>query len=107
MSTQPGTGRSIVATYSGLRRNFNTIYIVWYRDVLRYIRDRTRIITSLVQPLMFLFIVGSGLRNSLSETSRGIMSSGSALDFRTFLFPGVLSMAVLFTAIFSAISIVW
>ena len=90
------------------RRNLNTISIVWYRDILRYVRDPVRIVTSLMQPLMFLFIFGSGLRGSLNMTGGAALPPGvPSLDFRTFLFPGVLSMAVLFTAIFSAISIVW
>ncbi|MBV9231523.1 MAG: ABC transporter permease [Chloroflexi bacterium] len=90
------------------RRNLNTISIVWYRDILRYVRDPMRVITSMMQPLMFLFIFGSGLRGSLNMTGGAALPPGSAgLDFRTFLFPGVLGMAVLFTSIFSAISIVW
>lgn len=95
---------------SPFRRNLNTIGIVWYRDVLRYSRDWIRVITSLVQPLMFLFIFGSGLSSSLNVSgaaSSQLPPGATPLDFRTFLFPGVLSMTVLFTAIFSAISIVW
>lgn len=89
-----------------LQRNLKALGIIWYREVLRYIRDWTRVITSLMQPLMFLFIFGAGLSSSLNFTS-GQLPSGAQLDFQTFLFPGVLSMTVLFTAIFSAVSIVW
>ena len=90
------------------RRNLNTIFIVWYRDILRYVRDWIRVITSLMQPLLFLFVFGSGLSSSLNVSGSGPVPPGTpTLDFRTFLFPGVMSMAVLFTAIFSAISIVW
>ncbi|WP_052887969.1 ABC transporter permease [Thermogemmatispora carboxidivorans] len=91
------------------RRNLNTIVIIWYREVLRFVRDWIRIITSLAQPLMFLFIFGSGLSSSLNVVgSQANLPPGTpTLDFRTFLFPGVLSMTVLFTSIFSAISIVW
>jgi ABC-2 type transport system permease protein len=108
MSAKISTEKQIAETYGAWQRNLNTIYIVWLRDILRHLRDHTRIVTSLMQPLMFLFIIGSGLRNSLGAmgTTR-LTSVGVPLDFRTFLFPGVLSMAVLFTAISSAISIVW
>ena len=61
----------------------------------------TRLVTSLVQPVLFLFVLGAGLS---SLASRG-MPPG--IDFSTFIYPGVLSMSVLFTAIFSAASIVW
>src|SRR5437899_4102799 len=57
-------------------------------------------VTALVQPFLFLFILGSGL-------SRLTQSSTGGLSLRTFLFPGILGMAVMFTAMFSAASIVW
>ncbi len=105
VATSTSTNTPIMGPF---RRNLNTIFIVWYRDILRYVRDWTRVITSLMQPLLFLFIFGSGLSSSLNVTGSGRLPPGvPTLDFRTFLFPGILSMAVLFTAIFSAISIVW
>ncbi|HEU5376858.1 MAG TPA: ABC transporter permease [Ktedonobacteraceae bacterium] len=97
---------AMTPTRGVFRRNINTIAIIWYRDLLCYVRDWMRIVMSLLQPLMFLFIFGSGLANNLNVA--GTLPAGAhILDFRTFLFPGVLSMAILFTAIFSAISIVW
>lgn len=92
---------------SALWRNLKAIQIVWYRDLLRYVRDWVRIITSLMQPLLFLFIFGSGLAKSFTMTGGTAAAGTPGVSFQTFLFPGVLSMAVLFTAIFSAISIVW
>ena len=83
------------------RREIKGAYTIWYRDVLRFFRDRPRIVASLGQPLLFLFVLGSGLAPAMSGLGQG------AFDFRQFLFPGVLSMTVLFTAIFSAVSIVW
>ncbi|MDT4984000.1 MAG: type transport system permease protein, partial [Pseudonocardiales bacterium] len=76
------------------------IKIVWEREVVRFASDRLRMITSLIQPLLFLFVLGSGLSEVASAGTGG-------LDYRTFLFPGILAMAVMFTAIFSAASIVW
>jgi len=82
-------------------RNLRGAYTIWYRDVLRFLRDRPRILASLAQPLLFLFVFGTGLSSAMSS------ATGGALDFRQFMFPGILCMAVLFTAIFSAISVVW
>jgi daunorubicin resistance ABC transporter membrane protein len=82
-------------------RHLRGVYTIWYRDVLRFVRDRSRIVASMAQPLMFLFIFGTGLNPAMSAVT------GGAIDFRQFMFPGVLCMAVLFTAIFSAISVVW
>src|SRR5262245_5488343 len=81
----------------------NGIYTMWYRDVLRFARDRGRIAGSLAQPLLFLFIFGSGLSSAIGSLGRG----DGALSYVQFMFPGIIAMAVLFTAIFSAISIVW
>ncbi len=84
-----------------LRRELKGAYTIWYRDVLRFLRDRARIISSLGQPLLFLFVFGSGLAPAMSGLG------GGRLDFTQFLFPGILSMTVLFTSVFSAVSIVW
>ncbi|RME47644.1 MAG: ABC transporter [Chloroflexi bacterium] len=84
-----------------LRRNLKGIYTIWYRDVLRFLRNRPRIIASLGQPLLFLFVFGGGLSPAMSGLG------GGQIDFTSFLFPGIIAMAVLFTAIFSAVSIVW
>ncbi len=88
-----------------LRADLRGIYIIWYRDVLRFWRDRSRMVAALGQPLLFLFVFGSGLSASMGRT--GGASFGGAGDYISFLFPGVVAMAVLFTAVFSAMSIVW
>lgn len=84
-----------------LKRDLSGVYTIWYRDVLRYVRDTSRIIGSLGQPLLFLFVFGTGLSPVMSALGGGDM------DFRQFVFPGILAMSVMFTALFSAVSIVW
>lgn len=79
------------------------VYIIWYRDVLRFWRDRPRIIASIAQPALYLFIFGSGLSSAFG----GARDGGLSGDYIQFLFPGVVAMALLFTSIFSAMSIVW
>jgi ABC-2 type transport system permease protein len=79
------------------------IYIVWWRDLLRYWRDRARVGASLAQPLLYLVIFGTGLASSLG----GGFAAGTGLSYTQFIFPGVISMSVLFTSIFGAMSIVW
>ena len=78
-----------------------TIFTIWSRDVIRFSRDRGRILASLGQPLLFLFVFGGGLSPAMAPLG------GGHLDFEQFMFPGILAMAVLFTSIFSAVSIVW
>src|SRR5215813_9111860 len=82
------------------RSELRAIKIVWLRELIRFKSDRMRIVTSLIQPLLFLFVLGSGLEQ-LSAASTG------GVDLKTFLYPGILCVSVLFTAMFSAASIVW
>jgi len=79
--------------------DLRALWVVWKRELIRFRRNRMRIITSLAQPVLFLFILGTGLST--------VISTADHFNFRTFMFPGVLAMTVLFTSIFSAISIVW
>jgi ABC-2 type transport system permease protein len=108
----PATGTMITATSvtdairvsvpeKGLRQDLRAISIVWRRELLRFKSDRLRAISSLIQPVLFLFVLGTGLS---SLASHG-MPPG--VNFRTFIYQGILAMSVLFTAIFSAASIVW
>jgi ABC-2 type transport system permease protein len=76
------------------------IRVVWKRELIRFGRDRLRILTSLVQPFLFLFVLGTGLSHLASGGTHGV-------SLRTFVFPGVLCIAVMFTAMFSAASLVW
>jgi ABC-2 type transport system permease protein len=85
----------------GLRHDARAVGVVWRRELIRFRTDRLRAITALVQPVLFLFVLGTGL----SRLASSGMPPG--LSFKTFIYPGVLAMSVLFTAIFSAGSIVW
>src|SRR5580692_8917657 len=83
-----------------VRSELRAIKVVWQRELIRFSRDRLRILTSLIQPFLFLFVLGTGLSSLVSSSTHGV-------NFRTFIYPGVLCMAVMFTAMFSAASIVW
>ena len=83
-----------------IRHDLRAVKIVWQRELIRFFQDRSRIISSLLQPVLFLFVLGTGLSTLVSGGTGG-------LNLRTFIFPGVLAMATMFTAIFSAGSIVW
>jgi ABC-2 type transport system permease protein len=86
---------------AGLRQDLRAISIVWRRELIRFRNDRLRMVTSLVQPILFLFVLGTGLG---ALAGHGLPHG---IDFKTFIYPGVLAMSVLFTAIFAAASIVW
>ncbi len=82
------------------RSEVRAVKTVWHRDLIRFLGNRGQTMAWLVQPLLFLFVLGSGLQ-SLSAASTG------GVDLTTFIFPGVLCIAVLFTAMISAGSLVW
>lgn len=77
----------------------HTMYILWLRQIKRYIRSRSRIIGALGQPLLFLLALGFGLGPVYQRAGGG--------DYLSFLAPGVIAMSILFTAIFSGIEIIW
>ncbi|MDP2211151.1 MAG: ABC transporter permease [Candidatus Aquicultor sp.] len=76
------------------------IYTLWLRDITRFVRDKPRIISSSVQPLLWLFVLGLGL-------STAFVRGGGDNNYMRFIYPGIISMSVLFTSIFSAVSIIW
>jgi ABC-2 type transport system permease protein len=83
-----------------VRSELRAIKVVWRRELIRFSKDRMRIVTSLVQPLLFLFVLGAGLQQLSAASTHG-------LNLKTFIYPGVLCLSVMFTAMFSAASIVW
>lgn len=83
----------------GLAHETRAALMVWRREMIRFKHDRARVFAMLVQPLLFLFVMGTGLAS--------VIDTDGDLDFRTFLFPGVLAMSVLFSATFAGISLVW
>ncbi|HET7420504.1 MAG TPA: ABC transporter permease [Candidatus Dormibacteraeota bacterium] len=96
-------GDGYIAAVDTRTASLRAVYIIWYRDLLRYWRDRWRLVASLAQPLLFLLVFGSGLSSALG----GGFGRGSGLSYIQFMYPGIIGMAILFTAIFGAMSIVW
>jgi ABC-2 type transport system permease protein len=76
------------------------VYALWRRDVVKFLRDRRQLVTSLTRPLLWLLAFGFGLRASVRLPVSGA-------DYVSFLVPGLAAMTVLFASMFAAISIVW
>ena len=73
---------------------------LWHRDVVRFLRQRNRIISALVTPLVFWVLLGAGFSPSFRP------AGGEAISYLTYFFPGTLVLIMLFTAIFSTISVI-
>jgi len=89
-----------------------SLYIIWYREVLRFWRNKTRILGSTGRPILFLFVFGSGLSPAMSNLTAGLSAFGLGdaafkMDFAKFIFPGIIGMNVMIGGIMSGISIVW
>ncbi|WP_084960422.1 ABC transporter permease [Thermoactinospora rubra] len=80
--------------------DLRAVKIVLHREMLRFVNDRTRMVSMLIQPVLWLFVMGTGLGTLVRGAIPGV-------DFRTFMYPGMISMTVIMTAMFSAGSIVW
>ncbi len=76
------------------------VRVIWMREVLIYFRDRARVVSALVMPILMLVIFGEGLGNSIGGLAPG-------LNYRQFVFPGMVAMTVLMASVFSGISIIW
>jgi ABC-2 type transport system permease protein len=83
-----------------LTSEFRAARIMWRRDLIRFFNDRIRMVSTLVQPLLFLFVLGSGLQQLSRASTHGV-------NLKTFIYPGILCLSVMFTAMFAAASIVW
>lgn len=77
----------------------NVIYVLVAREFKKFVREKSRLISTLARPLIWLFLVGGGM-SRLVTPSLGI-------DYMKFIFPGILGMTILFSSIFSSLSIIW
>src|ERR1700683_1436424 len=91
----------LIRREGALLRNVRAVQMVWIRDLIRLKRTPTRIVTGIAQPLLFLFVLGAGLEHLIGSQRAG------GVNYQQYLFPGILAMSVLTSALFSAIAIVW
>lgn len=82
----------------GAKMMLHDIYTIWLREMLRFVKARSRIISSLAMPIVWLFIVGFGFASSISVPG---------LNYTSFLAPGIIGMIILFTSIFSGVSVIY
>ena len=74
-------------------------YSLWLREIVRFYRQRSRVVGVLASPLLFWIVLGSGFAHSFHAT-------GSSANYLAYFFPGAIAMIVLFTAIFSMMSLI-
>lgn len=79
--------------------DIQAVYVMWLRQMKRFVRSKSRLLVSVVQPLLFLFILGSGFRT--------LTIGGLEGDYLHFFAPGIISMSIIFSSMFTGVSILW
>jgi len=74
------------------------IYALWYRETKVFLRERSRVISSIINPILWLLIIGGGLGSAVSF---------SGINYQTFIYPGILIQTALFSSVFFGVYIVW
>ena len=77
----------------------NAVYVIVARELKKFFREKSRLFSAVARPLLWLFIVGAGISR--------IVSSDTGIPYTQFIFPGIIGMTILFSSIFSSISIIW
>jgi ABC-2 type transport system permease protein len=77
---------------------FKGIYALWYREYKVFIREKSRVVASIVNPILWFLVIGGGIGSAVNI---------SGVNYQTFIFPGVLIQSILFSSIFFGVYIVW
>ncbi len=77
----------------------NAVYIMWLREVKRFLRSKSRIVGALGQPVLFLVALGYGLGPVFAKAGQG--------NYLEFIAPGIIGMSIIFTAIFNGMQVIW
>jgi ABC-2 type transport system permease protein len=77
----------------------SAIYILWLRELKRYVRSRAQMVASLAQPVLYLLALGFGFGPVFQKSGNG--------SYLQFIAPGIISMTILFSSVFSGIAMLW
>jgi ABC-2 type transport system permease protein len=84
-----------------MRIALKTVYTIWLRETKTFAREKTRVLGMIGQPLLYLAVLGQGINSAVTLNANG------GINYLTFMYPGIIGMSILFTSIFSAVSIIW
>ncbi len=92
-------GQTGVQPYHAAHRwiDLETIYGIWLRDLKKFWRERSRLLGGIARPILWLLILGGSLRNVINMQG----------DYQHYIFPGVIGLTLIFSALQSAMSIIW
>src|SRR5207249_6634964 len=84
-----------------MRIAVKTIYTIWRREAMTFSREKFRVVSVIAQPLLYLAVVAKGISSAVT------LNGNAGINYLTFMYPGIIGMSILFTSIFSAVSIIW
>lgn len=85
---------------SVMAQNWDTVVVLWQRDLRRFVRQRSRLFGALVQPLVFWLLIGGGMASTFR------LSTAGDLGYMEYFYPGIIVMLVLFASIFGTITVI-
>jgi ABC-2 type transport system permease protein len=88
------------STRERLAENWRGTWVVTYREILRFLTERSRLLSSFAFPLLFLLVFGAGFTQVIGSLAPGV-------NFIQFIYPGIIAMTVLTTSLFAGVSVVW
>ncbi|MCC6346849.1 MAG: ABC transporter permease [Nitrospirales bacterium] len=83
-----------------MKSELNAVYVVIAREFIKFAREKGRLISTLSRPVIWLFLVGGGMSRVVAPDDMGV-------PYMQFIFPGIIGMTILFSSIFSSVSILW
>ena len=86
------------SSYHNVEGILSQVYAIWLREFKVFLRERSRLVASTFTPLLWLFVIGSGIGSTTAYTE---------LDYQTFIFPGIVCMSVIFSSVFYGSYIIW
>ncbi|MEO9363705.1 MAG: ABC transporter permease [Nitrososphaera sp.] len=77
------------------------VYAIWLREFKVFLREKSRLVASTFTPILWLFVIGSGIGSATT------VATAPGLDYQQFIFPGIVSMSIIFTSVFYGSYIIW
>ncbi|MBI5681998.1 MAG: ABC transporter permease [Deltaproteobacteria bacterium] len=89
--------------------SYKAIYVIIVREFKRFFRQRGRLLVTISRPLLWLFIVGAGFTSMVNIPAdlSAVPTGQAGISYKQFILPGIIGLTILFSSIFSTISVVW
>lgn len=94
-------GVAAATGFARLRTELDAVLCMWQRDMTRFLRERERVFGALAQPLLFWLVIGTGIGATFEPKG-----AAAGFSYLAFMFPGIIALTLLFTSIFSTISVI-